>query len=92
MDILRVTVIGKNLFDIVKEKLELVGFNNVNRTKSGMLGNLTTLTYFLEIEPSEVIEKRKKLMLEIARDEHRLMGLYPHGDWMRIIVMRPFEY
>ena len=92
MDELKITIIGKDLFEIVKEKLESVDINKVNQAKNGMLGNLTTLTLFCEIDQSEVIEKRKKFMKEVERDNMRLMGLYVQGDWMRIVIMKPFRF
>ena len=91
MDILRITVIGKDLFDVMKEKLQLAGINTVNQVNSGMLGNLTTLTYYVELEEKDVIEKRKRLMKEIEKDNMRLMALYVQGDWMRIFVMKPLK-
>lgn len=91
MDILKVSVIGKDLIEPMKEKFELAGLNTVNQVNSGMLGNLTMLTYYFEMDESEVIEKRKRLIKEIAKDNMRLMALYPHGDWMRLIVMKPLR-
>lgn len=91
MDELKITIIGKDLFEIVKEKIELAGINTINQAKNGMLGNLTTLTIFCEIDQSEVIEKRKKFMKEVKRDNMRLMGLYVQDDWMRIVIMKPFR-
>ena len=92
MDELKITIIGKDLFEIVKVKLESVGINKVNQAKNGMLDNSTTLTLFCEIDQSEVIEKRKKFMKEVERDNMRLMGLYVQGDWMRIVIMKPFRF
>lgn len=91
MDILRVTVIGKDLFKVVEEKFELVGLNTVNTVSNSTLGNLLTLTYEFVLEEEDVIQVRKKLMNEIAKDNMRLMPLYMHGDWMRIFVMRPIR-
>ena len=42
MDVLRVTVIGKDLCKIVENYMELAGINTVNTVRTGMLGNLTT--------------------------------------------------
>lgn len=88
-DILKVTVIGKDLFKIVERYMELVGLNTVNTVKNGMLGNLTTLTYEIEVKGNEVIKKRAELMEKMAEDSMRLMPMYVHGDWMRIFVMKP---
>ena len=88
-DILRVTVIGKELFKIVEKYMELVGLNTVNTVNSGMLGNLTTMTYEIEMRADEVIKKRANLMDKMSEDNMRLMPMYVHGDWMRIFVMKP---
>lgn len=91
MDVLKVTVVGKDLFKIVEEKFELAGFNTVSSVRNGMLGNLMTLTYEFPIEEDDVIKKRKELMDLMAKDNMRLMPLYMHGDWMRIFVIRPIR-
>jgi len=91
MDILKVTVIGKDLFDIVEKYMELAGINTVNTVNSGMLGNLTTLTMEAPIREEEVIKKRGKLMELMSEDNMRLMPMYVHGDWMRIFVMKPLR-
>lgn len=89
MDILRITVVGKDLFKLVERKMELVGINTVNEVNSGMLGNLTTLTYEIEMRESEIINKRKMLLDKIAEDNMRMTPLYVHGDWMRIFIIKP---
>ena len=91
MDILKVTVIGKDLFDIVENYMELAGINTVNTVNSGMLGNLTALTMEAPIREEEVIKKRGKLMELMSEDNMRLMPMYVHGDWMRIFVMKPLR-
>ena len=88
-DILRITVIGKDLFKLVERYMELVGLNTVNTVNSGMLGNLITLTYEIELPADEVIKKRSMLMEKMAEDSMRLVPMYVHGDWMRIFVMKP---
>lgn len=91
MDILKVTVVGQDIFKLVSEVFELVGLNPVNRVNSGMLGNIKTLTYFFELEEDEIIEKRQSLMHKLAEDNLRLMPMYAHGDWMRIFVLKPLR-
>lgn len=91
MEALKVTVVGQDLFKIVKEKFELAGINMVNQVNDGMLGNLKLLTYILELPMDELIEKRKKLMDIMGEDNMRLMPMYVHGDWMRIFVFRPIR-
>lgn len=91
MGILNVTVIGQDLFKIVKEKFELAGINIANEVKSGMLGNLKLLTYRIEMEELEIIPKRKKFLELVAEDKMRLMAMYVAGDWMRIFIMRPIR-
>ena len=89
MEKLHVTVVGKNIFQLVEKKFELVGINNAKMVKTGMLGNLKILTYEFELEENEVIDVRKKLMSKMAEDSLRLMPMYVHGDWMRIFVFEP---
>lgn len=91
MDVLRVTIVGQDLFKLVTEIFELVGLNPVNQVNTGMLGNLKILTYAFELQETEVIEKRKVLMNELSRDPIRLMPMYVHGDWMRIFVFKPIR-
>lgn len=91
MDVLRVTIVGQDLFKLVTEIFELVGLNPVNQVNTGMLGNLKILTYAFELQETEVIEKRKVLMNELSRDPIRLMPMYVHGDWMRIFIFKPIR-
>ena len=89
MDILRITVVGQDLFKLVEHKMELVGINRVNQLNTGMLGNLKTLTFEIEMKESEIIKKRTQLMDKLAEDNMRLMPLYVHKDYMRIFVIKP---
>lgn len=91
MAILHVTVVGKDLFKPVLEKLELVSLNPVNEVKTGMLGNLTLLTYAFELSDDELIDKRRQLMDEFMKDTSRFMPMYIHGDWMRLFVFKPIR-
>lgn len=92
METLKITVVGKDLFKIVADKLKLVDLNEIKETRSGTLGNLTTLTYFIDIPEESVIAVRKRLMGKMAEDNLRLMPMYVHGDWMRIFVFKPLVY
>ena len=89
MDILRITVVGQDLFKLVEHKMELVGINKVNQLNTGMLGNLKTLTFEIEMKESEIIKKRAELMDKLAEDNMRIMPLYVHKDYMRIFVIKP---
>lgn len=91
MDVLRVTVVGQDLFKIVTEIFELVHLNPANQVKTGMLGNLKMLTYEFELREQDIIDKRSELMQKMAEDNMRLMPMYVHGDWMRIFVMKPIR-
>ena len=91
METLSVTVVGQDIFKIVKEKFQLVGINTVNQLNTGNLGNLKTLTYQFDLPENEVIRIRKDLLNAMAKDEMRLMPMYLHGDWMRIFVFKPFK-
>lgn len=91
MEKLRVTVVGQDLFKIIDDKFEAAGLSLAYEIRTGMYGNLKTQTYIFELEDSEVIGTRKKFLNEVAKDSTRMTGLYMHGDWMRIFVMRPFR-
>lgn len=91
MGVIRVTVVGQDLFKIVEEKFELVELNKVDQVNNGMLGNLKTLTYQFEIDDMEVIDIRKRLMRLMSEDNMRLMPMFVNGDWNRIVVMKPFK-
>ena len=91
MDVLRVAIVGQDLFKLVTEIFELVGLNPVNQVNTAMLGNLKILTYTFELEEAEIIKKRKELMNKLSEDPIRLMPMYVHGDWMRIFVFKPIR-
>lgn len=88
MEKLRVTVVGQEINEEVKDVFELIGLTMVNQVNTGMLGNLKTLTYTFEIEPEKVIDTRRNLMNELSKYSLRLMPMYVHGDWMRIFVFK----
>ncbi len=91
MDVLRITVVGNDIFRIVEDKFEEVGLTTANEVRTGMLGNLKTLTYEFVMEEEKVIDTRKRFMNAIAEDSKRLMPLYLHGDWMRLFVFKPLK-
>lgn len=91
MEAFRVTVIGQDLFKEIAGFFEESGLKEANQVNSGMLGNLKTLTYEFYLEENEVISKRKEFMNLVAKESPRLMGLYVHGDWMRVFVMKPLR-
>lgn len=89
MDVLRITVVGKDIFKLVEKKCELVGLNTVNQVNYGMLGNLKTLTLSFELSQEKIIKIRTLLMDKLIEDNMRLMPMYVYGDWMRIFVFEP---
>jgi hypothetical protein len=91
MEKLRVSVVGLDIVGDVTAIFELVGLTIVNQVNTGMLGNLKMLTYVFDIDESEVIEKRKKLMDEAAKYSIRLMPMYVHGDWMRVFIFKTIK-
>jgi hypothetical protein len=91
MEKLRVSVVGLDIVDEVTAIFELIGLSTVNQVNTGMLGNLKMLTYEFDIDESEVIEKRKKLMEEAAKYRIRLMPMYVHGDWMRVFIFKTIK-
>lgn len=91
MSTLRVTVIGNDIFKIVAEKLELVGINQINKINTGMLGNLKTLTYEIDLEDLDIIGIRKKLIELMIQDNMRIMPLFMASNWLHLFVMKPFK-
>lgn len=91
MTTLSITVVGQDIFKVVREKIELVGINQVNQINTGMLGNLKTLTYRFELDEMEVIKIRKELLRFMAEDNMRLMPMFLYGDWMKIFVFKPIR-
>lgn len=91
MEKLRITVVGQDIAKIVAEKIQLVGINKVSQVSSGMLGNLKTLTYEIDLEEDEVIKVRQRLMGKMAEDSLRLMPMCVHGDWMKVFVFKPMR-
>lgn len=91
MEKLRITVVGQDIFRTVAEKIQLANINKVNQINSGMLGNLKTLTYEIELEEDEVIRVRQRIMGKMAEDNMRLMPMCVHGDWMRVFVFKPMR-
>ena len=90
-NVLKVTVVGQELFKIVEEKCELVGLNPVNQVNTGMLGNLKTLTLVFEMPENKIIRLRRNLMEKLIEDNLRLTPMYVHGEWMRIFVFKPLR-
>ncbi|WP_458459301.1 hypothetical protein [Pseudobutyrivibrio sp.] len=88
---LRVTVVGQDIFKIVNEKFELVGINMVNQISTGMLGNLKTLTYEVDIPDEVIMAKRNEFMQKVGEDNMRLYGMFANGDWFRIFIFKPFK-
>lgn len=91
MDVLRVTVVGQDIFKLVEGIFEEVGLNQTNQVNSGMLGNLKILTFLFELKEDEIIEKRQALMSKLGENSMRLMPMYVHGDWMRVFVFKPIK-
>lgn len=91
MEKLRITVVGQDIFKTVAEKIQLANISKVNQINSGMLGNLKTLTYEIELEEDEVIRVRQRIMGKMTEDNMRLMPMCVHGDWMRVFVFKPMH-
>lgn len=88
MEKLKVTIVGQDIAKEVATIFDDLRLNAINQVKTGMLGNLKTLTYIFELEPEVVIFKRRELMNKLAEYNIRLMPMYVHGDWMRIFVFK----
>ena len=86
---LKVTIVGQDISKEVAVIFDELGLNAINQIKTGMLGNLKTLTFEIEMKESEIIKKRTQLMDKLAEDNMRLMPLYVHKDYMRIFVIKP---
>lgn len=88
MEQLKVTIVGQDIAKEVVSIFDDVELTPINQVKTGMLGNLKTLTYIFDIPEEKVIESRKLLMSELAKYGTRLMPMYVHGDWMRVFVFK----
>jgi hypothetical protein len=88
MEQIRVTIVGQDISKEVVTIFDDLGLNMVNHVKTGMLGNLKTLTYTFDFPEDEVIERRRELMDRLAEYPTRLMPMYVHGDWMRVFVFK----
>lgn len=88
MEQLKVTIVGQDIAKEVVTIFDDLRLNAINQVKTGMLGNLKTLTYIFELEPEVVIFKRRELMNKLGEYNIRLMPMYVHGDWMRIFVFK----
>lgn len=85
---MRITVVGQDIFKVVEEKFKLAGFNNATQVNRSMLGNLKILTYSVDIDEIDAVERRKAIVRSMS-DDIRLMPMYVVGDWMRIFVFKP---
>lgn len=91
MDTLTVTIVGQDLFPMLEEKFKLVGLNQPSQVNHGMLGNLKTLTDTYEINKEDIIEVRKNLLQKIGEEPMRMKAFFAAGDWMKILVVKPFK-
>ena len=97
MDEMTVTIIGQEIFREVVDAFAEIGLsdrdsdNKVNEIKTGMLGNMKTLTYKFLIPENKVIATRKAFMVRLTENKTRLLPMYVHGDWMRIIILKNFR-
>ena len=90
-DVIKVTVVGQDLFKIVEQKFDMLQLTMVNQVNKGMLGNLKTLTYEIGVDDYEVLRVRKELMNAIGEDNLRIEGFFKAGDWMSILVIKPLK-
>ena len=91
MDTLKVTVVGQDLFRIVTDIFESVGFTHSGMARTSMVGNMKSITYEFPLAEETVIERRKTLMNALSQNKMLLMPMYVHGDWMRVVVMHPIR-
>lgn len=87
----QVTVIGQELFDIMRDKFKSVDLNDPIQTNKGMLGNLKALTFTFEVDEADVIEMRNRLLWEISDDHMRMTAMFAAGDWMKLYVIKPIR-
>ena len=84
---IEVTVVGNDIFSRVEE-LAQTSLGAVNQVNPGRLGNFMTLTIFCEIPENEVIARRRKFMDLISLEGSELVGLYEHGNWMKVHIFK----
>ncbi len=90
MEKLHITVVGQDIFKVVEEKFKLVDVNPVNKVNRGMLGNLKLLTFEFELEEDVAIETRSRILMEIGKDAYRLFPMFQAGNWMNVVIFKPF--
>lgn len=87
---MRICIVGYDTFEQVIDAVTKAGIevNPVNPANNGKLGNFKTLTIFCRIPEKEIIVKRRAFMDYISKDGSGLMGLYEHGDWMKVYIFK----
>lgn len=86
-----VTIVGTKYEEDFEWILSDLRIKTVNTVNSGMFGNFSTITYFLDIPEDGRIEMRRKLMNLVRQRIPSAMALYEHGDWNRIYIMKRFR-
>lgn len=77
----RIVAIGQSVGDRVGY------FLKVNPANTGKFGNLTTLTFLIPVEESDVINKRREMVGYLAENDKTLTCAYDRSDWMTIYVL-----
>ena len=88
-DVLLITVIGGDALKPTRSvlaRLGINGVNGVNPVNDGRFGNFKTITMSMELPVSEVIDVRKHMMKELAKESTHLLPMYPHGEWMHVYI------
>ena len=87
METFKIISIGQNVGDRVGYFLKELELSPVNPIKMGKYGNLTTLTFLIEMAEDQVIEQRKRVMNYISDHDKSLLCAYDRSDWMSAYIL-----
>lgn len=92
MEDFRIVAIGQTVGDRVSYLLTKFGLKPVNLPKAGKFGNLTTLTFLVELEEDQVIQTRKEIASYFTNSDGALTCLYDRLDWMVMYVVNRYAF
>lgn len=82
---IEVVIIGQGIFPLVVNDL-----NQPNQDNYGKLGNLKTLTLYLDPVDESPVNTRRSIIEKLKQDKRYLKILYDADDWHRIFVLDRF--
>lgn len=82
----QITIVGLDILRTVQFALKPTGIKLVNPVNRGKFGNFKTLTFLTPIPEIEVMNRRKEIMMELAKESTHLLAMYPHGDVFHVYI------